>query len=215
MTTVGADGASDFDLAGAIADEFLALAQLLSSSPAGVWDAPSLCEGWRTREVVAHVTMPARYSGPAFMAELQAVNGDFTRLSNVVAARDGTLPIARLLDDLRSDALHAWEPPGGGVEGALTHCVIHELDIVEAVPLDRQIPHERVRAVLDLLGRPERPNPFGLELGAVRLEADDMEWSVGTGDVIRGAGQALVLLLSGRSLPPGRVRGNAAAVSSG
>ncbi len=215
MTMVGDEGASDLDLAGAVADEYQALAQLLASSPVAVWDAPSLCEGWRTREVVAHMTMPARYSGPAFMAELQAVNGDFTRLSNVVAARDGALPITRLLDDLRSDALGAWQPPGGGVEGALTHCVIHELDIVEAVPLDRAVPEERVRAVLDLLCSPAGPNPFGVELSAVRLEADDMEWSFGTGDVVCATGQALVLLLSGRSLSPGRVRGNAAAVSSG
>ena len=59
------------DLAEAIAEEYLALADLLASSPVEVWDAPSLCEGWRTREVVAHVTMPARYSTPEFMAELR------------------------------------------------------------------------------------------------------------------------------------------------
>ena len=49
----------------AIADEYSALADLLEGAGAGAWDAPSLCEGWRTREVVAHVTMPARYDGPA------------------------------------------------------------------------------------------------------------------------------------------------------
>ena len=37
------------------------------------------------------------------MAELEAAGGDFTRLSNSVAARDGALPIDRLLADLRSD----------------------------------------------------------------------------------------------------------------
>ena len=77
----------------AIADEYGALADLLEAAGAGVWDAPSLCESWRTREVVAHVTMPARYDGPAFMAELEAAGGDFTRLSDVVAARDGALPV--------------------------------------------------------------------------------------------------------------------------
>ena len=82
------------------------------------------------------MTMPARYDGPAFMAELEATGGDFTRLSNTVAARDGALPVAALLADLRSAVLHAWQPPGGGEEGALMHCVIHALDIVEAVPLD-------------------------------------------------------------------------------
>ena len=44
-----------------IAAECEALADLLERSEPAVWDAPSLCEGWRTREVVAHMTMPARY----------------------------------------------------------------------------------------------------------------------------------------------------------
>ena len=43
-----------------VAEEYVALADLLDSAGPGVWDAPSLCEGWRTREVVAHVTMPVR-----------------------------------------------------------------------------------------------------------------------------------------------------------
>ena len=215
MTPVRADRASDPDLARAIAEEYRALADLLAFSPVEVWDAVSLCEGWRTREVVAHVTMPVRYSGPAFMAELRAAGGDFTRLSNIVADRDGALPVAQLLDDLRSDVLHSWRPPGGGVEGALTHCVIHGLDIIEAVPLERKVPEARVRAVLDLLSVADGPNPFGVELSGVRLEADDMEWSLGEGEVISGPGQALVGVLSGRSPAPGRVRGNTAALSSG
>lgn len=209
--TVAADGALGPDLPGAIAHEYLALAELLASSPVEVWDAPSLCQGWRTREVVAHVTMPARYSEPEFMTELRAAGGDFTRLSNAVAVRDGALSVTRLLDDLRSPVLHAWRPPGGGVEGALTHCIVHGLDVVEAVPLDRSVPEERVRAVLDLLWSPDGANPFGVDLDGVRLEADDMEWSLGAGAVVTGRGQALVLVSSGRSLPHGRLGGPAAA----
>ena len=53
--------------AGALAGEYRDLADLLESSTADIWAAPSLCEGWRTREVVAHVTMPARYSGPGIL----------------------------------------------------------------------------------------------------------------------------------------------------
>ncbi len=131
---------TDTEVAAAVADEYVALADLLEASDPAVWDAPSLCEGWRTREVVAHMTMPARYSGPEFMAELEAVGGDFAALSDTVAARDGALPADALLSGLRSDVLHGWRPPGGGLEGALTHCVIHELDITEAVPLERRVP---------------------------------------------------------------------------
>ena len=198
------------ELSTTIAEEYLALAELLTSSPVEVWDAPSLCAGWRTREVVAHVTMPARYSTPQFMAELERAGGDFTRLSNVVAERDGTLPASQLLDDLRSPVLHAWQPPGGGEEGALTHCVVHGLDIIEAVPLDRRMPDARVRIVLDLLSAPQSANLFGVDLSGVRLQADDMDWTLGTGDVVSGPGQALVPVLSGRSVPQRRLRGPAA-----
>ncbi len=118
--------------------------------------APSLCEKWSTREVVAHMTMPARYDGPAFQAEIAAVGGDFTRFSDTVAARDGALPVATLLADLRSPVLHAWEPPGSGADGALTHCVIHALDIEEAVPLPRRVPDACIRSVLGIVAAEAR-----------------------------------------------------------
>jgi uncharacterized protein (TIGR03083 family) len=199
-----------------VAGEYGALADLLESAEPGVWDAPSLCDGWRTREVVAHMTMPARYDVPAFMAELEAAGGDFGRLSDVVAARDGALPAATLLDDLRSAVLHEWQPPGGGQEGALVHCVIHELDIVEAVPLGRRVPAAVIRSVLGLVvaeGAPA-PNLFGVDLNDVALRADDVDWSSGSDSgadaVVTGPAQALALVACGRLLPPGRLGGQAA-----
>lgn len=204
------------DLARDIADEYGALADLLESGGSGgsgVWDAPSLCEGWRTREVVAHMTMPARYDGPAFMAELEACGGDFTRLSDVVAARDGALTAQALVADLRSPVLHAWQPPGGGAESALIHCVIHALDIVEAVPLARRVPAARIGAVLGLVTSDAAGAGalFGVDLSAVELRADDLDWTSGSGALVEGPAQSLALVACGRLLPPGRLRGGAAA----
>jgi uncharacterized protein (TIGR03083 family) len=198
------------ELASAIASEYTALADLLESASLDVWDAPSLCEGWRTREVVAHMTMPARYPGPAFMAELEAADGDFTLLSNTVAARDGALPVTALVADLRSNVLHGWQPPGGGVDGALTHCVIHELDIVEAVPLERRVPEARVLRVLGIVAAADAPNMFGVDLDGVELQADDLVWSAGAGAPVTGPAQALALVACGRLLPAGRLGGAAA-----
>jgi uncharacterized protein (TIGR03083 family) len=200
-----------FAMHGAIADEFGALADLLEGAGVGVWDAPSLCERWRTREVVAHVTMPARYDGPAFMAELEAAGGDFTSLSDAIALRDGGLPVDTLLADLRSPVLHGWEPPGGGSEGALTHCVVHALDIEEAVPLSRHVPDACIRSVLALVAAEGAPNLFGVDLSGVELRADDLDWSSGSGAVVTGPAQALALVAAGRRLPPGRLHGEAAA----
>jgi len=195
----------------AIAEEYGALADLLEAAGAHVWDEPSLCERWRTREVVAHVTMPARYDGPAFMAELEAAGGDFTRLSDAIATRDGALPADTLLNGLRSPVLYGWEPPGGGSDGALTHCVIHALDVEEAVPLARRVPDASIRSVLALVAAEGAPNLFGIDLSDVELRADDLDWSSGSGALVAGPAQALVLVAAGRRLPSGRLHGEAAA----
>ena len=190
-----------------IADECRSLADLLEAARTEVWDAPSLCEGWCTREVVAHMTMPVRYAGPRFFSELEAANGDFTRLSNTVAARDGALPTASLLADLRADELHTWEPPGGGADGALVHCVIHGLDITEATALGRTVPAQRIERVLTILTGLGSPNLFGVDLTGVQLQADDLAWSHGSGEVVSGNAQLLALVVCGRAVPSGSLRG--------
>ena len=182
---------------------YAGLADLLAAAPAETWDAPSLCEAWQVRHVVAHVTMPARLSPERFGTEMAAAGGDFTVVSDTVAARDASLPIAEHLEALRSEGLHQWQPPGGGADGALSHAVIHSLDIT--VPLDRPAvaPTEALVAVLDQLTA-ANPAFFGVDLTDVHLEATDIDWSWGTGDTVRAGSDLLVALLSGRTLPDGR-----------
>jgi uncharacterized protein (TIGR03083 family) len=167
------------------------------------WDALSLCERWLVRHVIAHVTMPTRLTPETFGAEMAAAGGDFTVLSNTVAARDASLPIAELLGQLRSPALHAWQPPGGGAAGALSHAVIHSLDVTIALDGPTVAPAEAVAAVLDQLTA-ANGEWFGIDLTDVRLEAADTNWSWGAGRLVRADAGSLVALLSGRVLPGGR-----------
>jgi uncharacterized protein (TIGR03083 family) len=179
------------------------LADLLAGGPDPTWDAPSLCAGWQVRHVVAHVTMPARMTPAQFGAEMAAAGGDFGVLSDTVAARDGSLPAADQLAALRSPVLHAWQPPGGGAVGALTHAVVHSLDVTVALGRPPVAPQEAVVAVLDQLTAASGAW-FGVDLTGVRLEADDAGWSWGSGDVVRADAGALLAMLGGRTLPDGR-----------
>ncbi len=185
-----------------VAPTYTALADLLESSDDSVWDMPSLCEGWQVRHVVAHVTMPARMTQEQFGADMAAAGGDFTTFSNTVAARDGALPEADLLAQLRSEQLHSWQPPRGGAAGALNHAVIHSLDITVALDRPSVSPAEALAAVLGQLTAAEG-SVFGLDLTDVRLEATDVSWSWGTGRAIQADSGSLVSLLGGRTLPDG------------
>jgi uncharacterized protein (TIGR03083 family) len=198
----------EVDLQAAVAGEFLSLADLLDALPDREWDTPSLCAGWRIREVVAHMTMPARYSTDRFQAELRDCGGDFTRLSDMVASRDAALPPDSLVANLRADTLHRWTPPGGGYGGALNHVVIHGLDVTVPLGDNRHPPTGTLRAVLDDLTRGGTHARFGFDVSGLSLRATDMEWSFGSGTPISGAARNLALLICGRSLPYGRVEGD-------
>jgi uncharacterized protein (TIGR03083 family) len=179
------------------------LADLLADGPEDAWDAATLCEAWQVRHVVAHVTMPVRLTPEEFRAEMAAAGGDFGRLSDTVAERDGALPTGDLLADLRSPALHAWQPPGGGAAGALSHAVIHSLDVTVALDTPPVAPDDAVIAVLDQLTAANGAF-FGLDLTGTRLEADDADWAWGEGEVVRAGTGELVALLGRRTLPDGR-----------
>ena len=197
----------DAGLQPAVAAEYAGLADLLAAASGAQWDARSLCEGWRVREVIAHLTMAARYPEQEFMAELQRHGFDFTRLSNAVASRDGQLPAGQLVTCLRSETMAHWTPPGGGYHGALNHVVIHGLDVTVPLGVPRVSPDETIRVVLDDLTHGGGHAHFGMAVAGRCLQASDLDWSYGSGAALRGAAGDLAAALCGRALPPRRLDG--------
>jgi uncharacterized protein (TIGR03083 family) len=191
-----------------IAAERAELAEVLTGLPAARWDDPTLCAGWRVREVVAHITMPFRYSGRRFAFELARSRGKFNAMADRCARRDAAaMSPDELATALRSNAGHPWQPPGGGYQGALTHDVIHGLDITEALGLARRVPEDRLGVVLPNLAAPKTLGFFGVDLSGIELRARDTGWTFGSGAPVTGTAQDLALFLSGRTLPPGRLAG--------
>ncbi|GLX97296.1 maleylpyruvate isomerase family mycothiol-dependent enzyme [Herbidospora sp. NBRC 101105] len=186
------------------------LADLLAGLTPGQWDAPTLCEGWRVREVVAHTTMPFRRSAGRVLVELVKAGGNFNRAADRLARRDAArMSGAELLAVLRANLDHPWRPPGGGVAGALSHDVIHGLDITVALGLDRVVPPDRIATVFAAMS-PRSIAFFGTDLTGVELRATDLDWSLGAGSPVTGRAQDLLLVVCGRRLPPGHLEGDAA-----
>jgi uncharacterized protein (TIGR03083 family) len=195
------------DITRLIAGERRDLAAVLAGLPAQAWDSPTLCAGWRVREVVAHITMPFRYRPARFAAEMIRSRGSFSRMADRCARRDGTAPPSQLAAALRDNEDHPWKPPGGGYQGALTHDVIHGLDITVALGLRRRVPPDRLAIVLDGISAARSVRFFGTDLAGVQLRADDLDWSFGSGEPVSGSAQDLALVVAGRKLPPGQLRG--------
>ena len=198
------------DLRAAIAAQRLQLADTLAALPEERWDAPTLCAGWRVREVIAHVTMAFRYSPAQFFWHFALARGNFNRLADRRARADAAaLTAEELTASVRNNVHHPWKPPGGGYAGALTHDTVHALDIAVPLDLDWPVPEATLRAVLDGWSAERGRKVFGVDLTGIQLCADDLDWTLGDGEPLRGKGTDLLLFLCGRTLPPGRLRGAA------
>ncbi|ARF57786.1 maleylpyruvate isomerase family mycothiol-dependent enzyme [Streptomyces gilvosporeus] len=193
----------------AIAAERRDLADLLDALPSAAWDAPSLCAGWRVREVAAHMSMGFRYPFGRQARELLKARGNLHRMTDRLARHDAATASPRQLAAfLRDNADHPWKPPFGTPALALGHDVVHGLDIALPLDLRRRVPEDRLRIVLDTVS-PRSAKFFGAALSGVALHADDLDWSFGSGTPLYGAAQDLLLVAFGRTLPAGRLQGEA------
>ncbi|WP_406386915.1 maleylpyruvate isomerase family mycothiol-dependent enzyme [Streptomyces sp. NBC_00211] len=191
----------------AIAAERRELADVFDDLPAAKWDEPSLCADWRVREVVAHMSLGFRYSIPRVAKEIVKARGSLNRMTDRCARKDAAeFSTSELTAFLRDNATHPWKPPVGGIVAALGHDVVHGLDITVPIGVDRAVPEDRLRILLDAVD-PKSFKFFGAQLDGVQLRADDLDWTFGSGSPVTGAAQDLLLLTFGRKLPKGRIHG--------
>jgi uncharacterized protein (TIGR03083 family) len=178
-----------------------ALAAALDTLRADQWRSASLCTEWTAAHVLAHQTMPFRITEADFITGLQRSGGDFTKFMDEIAERDSRLPPAELVGALRDKAEMPWSPPGGSLADALSHDVIHGLDIAWPLDLAYEIPERAATMVLDSLTSTGSASLFGFPLEGIRVAATDLDWAAGEGAELTGRSRDLLPLLAGRAVP--------------
>ena len=173
------------------------LASVFETLDAAQWAGASLCEGWQAREVLAHMTMPYRLSALGLLGGMVRARFRFDRFAD----RDVRAAVRRMSDReltelYRANIRHPWRPPGGGEAGALSHDLIHGLDITEPAGLPGP-PSDRIALVLAASGA-RNLEYFGVDLGGRRLVATDADFSVGEGRPHHVTAKELLLIATGR-----------------
>jgi uncharacterized protein (TIGR03083 family) len=182
-----------------IAGQRRAVADLLADLTDPEWDTPSLCTGWRVRDVAAHLALAPQPPGPFTMAvEAVRAGGRFHRLNHDIAVRHASRPAVDLVAELRQHAGSRRLPAVTNYRNILFDVLVHAQDI--AIPLKRDLvmPVRAAAAGATRVWTMGWPFWARRRLPAVRLVATDTDWSVGAGDEVRGPIAALLLLLTGR-----------------
>lgn len=166
------------------------------------WERPSLCDGWRVRDVVGHIlygnelnllTLPYKLGKHGF-------SSDRSGKAYSIARAEGRSPDELVRD---FDARDPWAGTCRVFPARLTLLdrLAHHQDIRRALDHPRAVPEERLLAVL--APTPKLGSVFGgkRRTKGLRLAADDLDWSWGEGPTVTGPGEALFMAMLGRPDP--------------
>lgn len=190
-----------------IAEQRRDLADLLDGLTDAQWETPSLCEGWRVREVVAHLVMPFSLPMWRFGLELIAKLGNFNRVMDE-RARAERRPNAELVEVLRANADTRFLPPGPKPHARmLTDVVVHGQDIARPLGIKRTVPAAHAEVVLTLLIH-RAMQMFGggvITDGLSFVSIEGRRW--GEGAEVTGTSEALITTLARRPAAIDELRG--------
>ena len=192
------------------------LADLSESLDPGQWDTKSLCEGWRVRDVVAHLVGNAE---GAFVAR-RAIAGLLRHGMNVDAflfadaLRRGASPPVELVHRLRAASGGRFQPPGRKPADVLADVLVHSQDIVRPLGLELHAPADALRAALTHAA-PQKAAPVRARAAGLTLRASDIDWQYGSGPCVDGSAEDLLLTLCGRTAAVDRLSGDGVAVIAG
>jgi uncharacterized protein (TIGR03083 family) len=182
----------------AIDAERVSLADLLDSLGEQEWETPSLCAGWRVRDVAAHLTLAQMRPLPAVVAALRA-RGNFNRMIHDTAVRQARrLPAEEYAPRLRAMAGSRRKAPGVSHLEPLIDVLVHGQDIAIPLGRPRPMPARAAAAAADRVWPNLFPWRAERKLGGLRFAATDCSWSAGDGLLVEGPIGAILLLLTGR-----------------
>jgi uncharacterized protein (TIGR03083 family) len=190
----------------------LAVADLLADLSPDEWERPSLCAGWRVRDVAAHLALAPQTGLGTALVELVRARGSFDRMIRETARRKAALPVGRLVDEIRMIAGSHRLAPGTTQLEPLLDVLVHTQDI--AAPLGRHhpVPPDAGRAAADRVWSMGWPFHARRRLAGLRLVATDAAWEVGDGPCVEGPMDAMLLLVTGRPAALAKLTGDGVAI---
>ena len=165
------------------------------------WERPTLCAGWRVRDVVGHIlygqelklwTLPWKLARFGFSSDRSGSHYSIARAEG------------RTFDELLHDFDH--RNPWSGTSRVfpahlnLMDRLVHHQDIRRALDRARQVPIERTAPLLPYLPKLGQVFRSKQRMRGLRFEAADTDWSWGeaTAPVVRGPAEAILMATLGR-----------------
>jgi uncharacterized protein (TIGR03083 family) len=165
------------------------------------WDRPSLCVGWRVRDVIGHILYGNGLKLRTLPWKLGRFGFDSDRSGSYYSIKraEGRKP-EQLLHEF--DTRNAWKGTSSVFPDRLNLMdrLVHHQDIRRALDRPREVPIERTAPLLPYLPKLGQVFRSKRRMKGLRFEATDTEWSWGdaSAPLVRGPAEAILMSTLGR-----------------
>jgi len=192
-------------------EERTEMADFLASLRLEQWDQPSLCLGWRIRDVAAHAVSYEEHGLADLIRRLAMARFRPGRLNELALAEYAARDPQELVAFLRKHLTPRGATARFGGRVGLVDAMIHHQDMRRPLGMRRQIPAERLLCALPFAVTAPPLRGFWNARG-VRVVATDLDWSRGKGPEARGPAEAVLMVLAGRRGVAGELTGPGASI---
>ena len=175
----------------------LALCDQLDELSDEQWNAASLCDGWRVRDVLGHLVSVQVVPTWRFILGVYSMKG-FDKRADKIAREFGARSPQSLIDQYRSLVESKRGAPFVGLMAPLADVLTHSVDIQRPLGLPEQRANDAAATVLTRLAAGLQGFSSKKAARGLRLQATDLDWHVGEGPDVRGSVSDLLIALNGR-----------------
>lgn len=178
-------------------------------------DSPSFCGGWTVRHVTGHLSVFVLLPFPKFMFNI-ARSFSYDKAADRMARKMAERPISELTAAIRDNAAKESTLKSFPAEMTTADVTIHLQDVRRPTVGAPGVDPTAVQTALDFVTAHKMGKAIcdPKKLAGLRFVADDLDWSSGDGDEIRGTGEALLMSMAGRDAH-GELSGPGAATFAG
>lgn len=193
---------SSGDWSAHIATTLERLAELLETLTDEQWEAQSMCNEWRVRDVVGHIVWRIGEANSVMVRQglknLGRSGFSFSRIVGNIGTQVGQASNEDLIARLREIAAEKLQGHGriGFIE--LTEAVVHAYDITEALKLPIRLSPRSTGAVARIQAESIRGGKQTRIARQHSLRATDARWLVGQGSPIDATAGEIIMHLFGR-----------------
>lgn len=186
------------DVADAVDTARTELADLLAGLDDAQWEQPSLCAGWRVREVAAHLALSG--IGP-LTATLELVRSGFrfnAMIDRTARAHAASRSTDQLVTELRGLVGQRRRPPGTSPVDPLNDLLVHTQDIARPLGIEIAMPAGAAAAAAALVWSRGFPFHGRDRVRDLEVVATDVDFRRGSGRPLEAPIAELLLMLTGR-----------------